>query len=266
MRDEAANARSPRDERREQARASAAARETAGRNAPALVRFRRFRRRVGGWLLTLLAPLLVRMLAFTWRIQRTGDPGFALLRSTQPWIVAMWHGRMLTLMPMRWHKSRSIGVLVSPSDDGEIAQKALRSFRYRIVRGSLSRGGARALREMHELLAQNGQLVVTPDGPRGPRHTINVGIAWLARATSAPILPVGVAVDRAWRLRSWDRFTIPKPFARIRVHYGDPVHVTSDASDDELERIATAVRTTLLANERDAFAQLGIPDDLDTSL
>jgi len=255
--------RTSRQNRREQARARAAERDTAGRNAPALVRLRRFRRRVGSFLLTLLAPLLLRLLALTWRVQRTGDAGFARQRSTDPWIVAMWHGRMLTLMPLRHHKNRGIGVLVSPSDDGEIAKRALRSFRYRIVRGSLSRGGARALREMHELLAANGQLVVTPDGPRGPRHAINVGITWLARATGAPILPVGVAVDRAWRLRSWDRFTIPKPFARIRVHYGDPVHVASDASDDELERIAAAVRSTLLANEHAAFATLGVPDDLD---
>ncbi len=258
-------ARAPRNERREQARARATERDAAGRNAPALVRFRRFRRRVGTWLVFAIAPLLVRLLALTWRVQRTGDQGFARQRSNDPWIVAMWHGRMLTLMPLRHHKNRGIGVLVSPSDDGEIAQKALRSFRYAIVRGSLSRGGARALREMHELLAANGQLVVTPDGPRGPRHAINVGIAWLARATGAPILPVGVAVDRAWRLRSWDRFTIPKPFARIRVHYGDPVHVASDASDDELERIAAAVRITLLTNERAAFAHLDIPDDLDAT-
>lgn len=256
------NGRAKRAERRQQALARAAARDAAGRNAPALVRFRRCRRRIGSWLLALLAPTLVRLLACTWRVERTGEPGFALLRRSVPWIVAMWHGRMLTLMPLRHHRGRGIGVLVSPSDDGGLAQQALRAFRYRIVRGSLSRGGARALREMRELLAAGGQLVVTPDGPRGPRHGINAGIAWLARATGAPILPVGVAVDRAWRLRSWDRFTIPKPFARLRVHYGDPIAVPGDASDDALERVAAAVRTTLLAGERAAFAQLGVADDL----
>jgi lysophospholipid acyltransferase (LPLAT)-like uncharacterized protein len=257
------NGRAQRAGRRQELLARAAARDAAGRNAPTLVRFRRCRRRLGSWLLALLAPALVRLLACTWRIERAGEPGFAVLRSRTPWIVAMWHGRMLTLMPLRYHRGRGIGVLVSPSDDGGLAQQALRAFRYRIVRGSLSRGGARALREMRELLAADGQLVVTPDGPRGPRHAINVGVAWLARATGAPILPVGVAVDRAWRLRSWDRFTIPKPFARIRVHYGDPVAVPGDASDDDLERIAAAVRATLLASERAGFAQLGVAADLD---
>ncbi len=176
----------------------------------------------------------------------------------------MWHGRMLTLMPLRGHCGRDIGVLVSPSDDGGLAQQALRRFRYRIVRGSLSRGGARALRAMQELVANGGQLVVTPDGPRGPRHSMNVGIAWLARSSGAPILPVGVAVDRAWRLRSWDRFTIPKPFARLCVFYADPIHVAADASDEQLETIAADVRTTLLANERLAFEKLNRANDLDT--
>jgi lysophospholipid acyltransferase (LPLAT)-like uncharacterized protein len=251
--------------RRQQLAAQAEARTAAGRNTPTLVRWRRFRRRIGGALLELLAPFLLRMLGWTWRVQRVGGRGLDLLRSDRPWLVAMWHGRMLTLMPVRWHCHRDIGVLVSPSDDGTLAQRALRRFGYRIVRGSLSRGGARAFREMHELLAHGGQLVVTPDGPRGPRHTINVGIAWLARATGAPILPVGVAVDRAWRLRSWDRFTIPKPFARLCVHYGEPVAVAADVSDGELERIAAEVRSTLLTNERSAFVQLGIADDLDTT-
>ena len=115
---------------------------------------------------------------------------------------------------------------------------------------------------MNELLAGGGQLVVTPDGPRGPRHTMNSGAAWLARATGAPILPVGVAVSRAWRLHSWDRFTIPKPFARLVVCYGDPVTVAADAADAALEEVAQQLRTTLLADERAGFAQLRVADDL----
>lgn len=238
-----------------------AARQAAGRNAPRLARWRRFRRRVGGWLLELLAPTLVRLLGWTWRIERRGEAGLLLLASERPWIVAMWHGRMLTLMPVRLHCRRGIGVLVSPSDDGGLATTALRRFGYRVIRGSLSRGGSRALREMHDWVAGGGQLVVTPDGPRGPRHAINDGIAWLARATGAPILPVGVAVDRAWRLRSWDRFTIPKPFARLRIVYAEPVPVAATASDADLATISTRIRQRLLADEGDAFAALGVAAD-----
>lgn len=253
--------RAERRARRDRQAQQAAARTAAGRDTAALARWRRLRRAAGGWLLSLLAPAVLRVLACTWRVTRVGDAGLAALRGTGPWIVAMWHGRMLALMPLRWHRGRDIAVLVSPSDDGALATRALRAFRYRIVRGSLSRGGARALRAMHELLQAGGQLVVTPDGPRGPRHDINAGIAWLSRAAGAPLLPVGVAVDRAWRLRSWDRFTIPKPFARILVVYGDPVPVAAHTADEQLAPIAAAVRTTLLAAERDGFARLGRADD-----
>ena len=239
--------------------AAAAARIAAGRNRPGPSRRRRLRRTVGSWLLATLAPWLVRLLACTWRVQHSGEAGRARALGSLPWLVAMWHGSMLTMMPLRHHRGRGIGVLVSPSDDGALAAVALRHFRYRIVRGSLSRGGASALRSMQDLLATGGQLVLTPDGPRGPRHTMNVGVAWLARATGAPVVPIGCAVDRAWRLRSWDQFTIPKPFARVHVHYSEPVAIDAAVGDDELERLATELRTQLLAAEQQAAAQLAAP-------
>jgi lysophospholipid acyltransferase (LPLAT)-like uncharacterized protein len=249
--------------RRDQVAANARARTDAGRNAPRLVRWRRFRRRVGGALARALAPLLLRALAATWRVQRTGGAGRERFDGAAPWILAFWHGRMLPMLPLRAHRARGIHVLVSPSDDGGLASIALRRFGYRVVRGSLSRGGSRALREMDDVLANGGQLVLTPDGPRGPRHQMNSGVAWLARASGAPIVPVGVAVDRAWHLRSWDRFTIPKPFARVVIAYGDPVRVARTATDGELEGLTQQLRDAMLALERDAFARLGVPDDLD---
>lgn len=255
--------RTERQNRRDVVARMTADREARGRNKKGASRWRRWRRRVGAVLIELLAPVVVRLLALTWRIERAGERGLAMISTSGPWIVPMWHGRMLAAMPVPRHHGRGIGVLVSPSDDGGLVIRVLRSFRFKVVRGSLSRAGAQALRDMSELLESGGQLVVTPDGPRGPRHSMNVGIAWLARATGAPIVPLGVAVSRAWRLRSWDRFVIPKPFARLVVFYGDPVVIRSDADDAELERTAQGVRTTLLAGERAAFARLGVPDDLE---
>src|SRR5262245_50981608 len=96
----------PADCARPAARRSSAARRTAaGRNTETLARWRRFRRRVGNWLLGLLAPALLRLLAVTWRVQRRGGPGWQLLTSDQPWLVAMWHGRMLVGLPMAMHRS-----------------------------------------------------------------------------------------------------------------------------------------------------------------
>jgi len=256
--------RAERRQRREELAAAAAARAAAGRNSPSLTRWRRWRRRVGGWLLTLLGPWLVRALAATWRVQQRG-PGLALLRSDRPWLVAMWHGGMLALMPLRDHRGRHIGVLVSPSDDGSLALQALARFDYRVVRGSLSRRGAQALRSMQQWLHGGGQLVLTPDGPRGPRHTMNSGVAWLARDCGAPILPVSIAVDRCWRLRSWDRFMIPKPFARLVIDYLEPVSVPATTGDDQLEAIGVEVRAAMLERQRLAAATLGVPADDDAA-
>ncbi|MFN9333646.1 MAG: lysophospholipid acyltransferase family protein [Planctomycetota bacterium] len=257
------NARDRRRQRRDEQQLAAAARERAGRNVPALARWRRWRRALGAALLAIAAPAALRVLAATWRGRVAPGPGRDLLWRGGPALLTLWHGRMLAAMPLRGHRGRSITVLVSPSDDGGLARLALRRFGYRIVRGSLSRGGARALRELAAALADGGPIVLTPDGPRGPRHALNAGVAWLARATGAPIVPVAVAVDRAWRLRSWDRFVIPKPFARLLVVHGDPILAPADATDAQLEEIGDGVRSTILAGERAAFVALGVADDLD---
>ncbi len=257
------DARAQRKARRGLVAQRSAEREAQGRNKKHRSAFRKFRRRVGTVLVETLAPLLHRLLARTWRVEHSGDDGFALFCSDRPWICTMWHGRMLTLMPVKAHCRRGISVLVSPSEDGGLAKRALDKFGYAIVRGSLSKRGARAMREMHEALEQGKQLAITPDGPRGPRHSINIGPAWLARATGAPLLGVGVAVDRAWRLKSWDRMTIPKPFARLHIHYCDPVSVEAGCSDEDLEELSAAMREELIAAERAAYERLGVADDLD---
>jgi hypothetical protein len=173
--------------------------------------------------------------------------------------MALWHGRMLLGLPH--HGQREWVVLVSPSGDGDISQRLLEGFRYRVIRGSSSRGGAQALREMLTELARGSVLVITPDGPRGPRHTMNPGLAWMARATGRPIVPLGFAADRAWRLGSWDRFTIPKPGARIAMVYGEPVRVARDATPADLERATRAVQEQMIAAEQRAARELGVACD-----
>jgi lysophospholipid acyltransferase (LPLAT)-like uncharacterized protein len=152
-------------------------------------------------------------------------------------------------------------VLVSPSDDGSISTLLLEAFGFRVVRGSTSRGGARALRVMLELLQGGGVVVITPDGPRGPRHGVNSGLPWMARATGYPIQPIAFAVDRAWRLSSWDRFTIPKPFARVVIDWGELMHVPRETDPAELERVGEELRSRLMGAEARAFAQLGCEVD-----
>lgn len=225
-------------------------------------RRRKWRRAVGGLLLRTFAPWILRALAMTWRVQREGDAGRAVVDGDGAWIMVAWHGRVLMLLPLRYLARRGIAALASPSRDGMLAALLLQRFGYRVVHGSVNRDGARSIREMSEVLKSGCPIAITPDGPRGPRHSMTTSAAWLARASGAPIISLSASVDRAWRLRSWDRCTIPKPFARIVIRYGDPLTVAADSDDFALEQIAAASRDQLLADERKGFAVLGTPDDL----
>lgn len=202
------------------------------------------RRAVGRRLLDLLAPAVLRAVAASWRVERVGAEAFEALHAAGAYVAAMWHGAMLAPTPL--HRHRGIAVLVSPSDDGGLVVKVLRRFGYGVIRGSTSRHGPRAMREMREALAAGTPVVVTPDGPRGPQYAMNVGVAWLARETGAPILPVRITAAPAWRLRSWDKFMIPKPFAKVRVEYLPAVRVPRDATDLELEALSATLRQAML--------------------
>jgi lysophospholipid acyltransferase (LPLAT)-like uncharacterized protein len=168
--------------------------------------------------------------------------------------VALWHGRMILGLPH--HGAREWCALVSESEDGEIFTRLLERFGYRTIRGSSRRGGAKAVRGMLSELEGGAVVVITPDGPRGPRHSMGPGLAWLARATGYPVVPVGFACSRAWRAPSWDRFTVPLPWSRVVMTYDRPVYVARDGGDAGLESASEAIREGLLRAERRGFELL----------
>lgn len=182
-----------------------------------------------------LGALLVRLLGATWRVDVEGREHWGALRASEtPFIFMLWHGELL---PLLWyHRGQGVLLLVSEHRDGElIAQAALR-LGYGLVRGSSSRGGARALLEVVSQLKRGKIVAITPDGPRGPRYSFAPGAAVAAQRSQAPLLAVRVTAERAWRLRSWDQFLIPKPFTRVRIAYGAPVHVeATDIAGAEAE-------------------------------
>ncbi|QDU70107.1 lysophospholipid acyltransferase family protein [Engelhardtia mirabilis] len=221
-------------------------------------RYKRLRRRIGAALISTVGPTLFRLLARTWRLEFVGRANMP--ESTDVgFLVAVWHGRMLLGMPS--HPGRLYSVLVSPSDDGSLAKLALERFGYRIIRGSSGRSGARALREMLNVVKGGQRVVVTPDGPRGPQHSTNPGLAWLARATGFPIVPIGIVADRAWHLRSWDAFTIAKPFSRVAVVYGEPVVVERGSGEAGLEAATAELRKRLIAAEVRGCELIGAEQD-----
>lgn len=187
-------------------------------------------------LMPAVAAALIRLLGLTWRVRIVGGEHFERLRAAQqPFMYILWHGELL---PLIWHhRNQGVFILVSEHKDGELVAQAASRLGYGLVRGSTSRGGARALLEVARLLKQGKTLAVTPDGPRGPKHTFTAGAVVASQRSGTPMLTIRAAADRAWRLRSWDAFLIPKPFARLSIAYGAPARV--EATD-----IAGAERET----------------------
>lgn len=172
------------------------------------------------WAVTLGTHFL-RALARTWRVCEVGREGWRARRAAgQPTVLALWHGQMLPLLAH--HRDEGVAVLVSEHRDGEIIARVVRAFGFATVRGSTSRSGARALLELAAVLRAGREVAVTPDGPRGPRHTFAPGALVAAHRAGAAVVGVAAHVDRVWRLGSWDAFEIPKPFARITVAYTAP--------------------------------------------
>lgn len=204
----------------------------------------------------LLSPLL-KLLAATIRIQRSGEEGLLAEQAKGKGFLGLYfHG--VTLPMVFGNRGWDVRVLISQHGDGEMIAEAARRFGYGAIRGSTTRGGIRALREMQRLETET-PLIITPDGPRGPAKSIQQGCVLMASSTGRIIIPVGVACSRAWRARSWDRFVIPKPFSRIVVHYGEGLEVEPDLERERIPEEAERIRLAMLDAEKKAHEVLGIP-------
>ncbi len=184
----------------------------------------------------ILGAIALRMLTSTLRVQTEEATVAPLWAARTPLIYVMWHGRLLMLPAL--YGGRGTHALTSRSRDGEIVARWIRRFGLVPVRGSSSRGGGEALRALTRVLRDGRDVVVVPDGPRGPREVLKPGVIVLARLSGAPIVPVAVGASREWRLRSWDEFRIPRPFARCVVRFGEPIRVprTADRAAAEAAR------------------------------
>jgi lysophospholipid acyltransferase (LPLAT)-like uncharacterized protein len=151
----------------------------------------------------------------------------------EPCIFIQWH-EYLGLMIERRPRRRCT-VLVSEHSDGEVVRAAVELCGYDTIRGSSKRGGASALREYMELARKKHHVTITPDGPRGPRREMSLGPIYLASKLRLPIICFGQALDRPWRLNSWDKLAIPRPFSRARLVMGPKLYVPAKLDRDGLE-------------------------------
>jgi lysophospholipid acyltransferase (LPLAT)-like uncharacterized protein len=170
-----------------------------------------------------LGAALIGAFHATWRVT-DHDPdrlcSLACEGRTQA-VIAFWHRHILTMLAH--HRGANVCVPVSEHRDGEYVAHVMDRYGLQSVRGSSTSGGVRLLTALMHRIEQGWSVAVTPDGPRGPRYSVQPGFALLAKRSGLPVLPVGVAVDRAKVFASWDAFLLPYPFARIVIAVGAPL-------------------------------------------
>ena len=164
-------------------------------------------------------------------------------RAGKPVIFTLWHGRLLPCT--HFHRHNGVVTLVSQHRDGEYITRVIRRWGFTAVRGSSTRGGLDALRELIQHVRAGRSLAITPDGPKGPREKMKPGPVLIAQRTGAPIIPVVSGASRASYFGGWDRFMIPHPFARLRISYGEPVFVPRRAGEEEIAAIMEDVERRL---------------------
>lgn len=173
----------------------------------------------------------------------------------QPVIFALWHNRIFTIPPIWWRTGgnfRKTVVLTSASHDGSILAHAMQVFGLGAVRGSSSRRAVAALVGMKRALRDGCDVCITPDGPRGPRYHFEPGVVKLAQSAGTPIIPIHATYGAAWRIKTWDRLVIPQPFSRVRVTFGEVLHIAPKLDDAAFSAECERIQAILLAGVDDA--------------
>jgi lysophospholipid acyltransferase (LPLAT)-like uncharacterized protein len=204
-------------------------------------------RNAGNVLLGVFLGVLARLWLATLRVRVVVHPELAKA-SDRAWVLAFWHGTQWPLLA--WRRRRPTVVLVSHSRDGMLQARALAIQGFRVVRGSSSRGGARGLAALVDVMRREPiDAAFAVDGPRGPREVAKGGAIVAARATGAVVVPMAGAVRRGVVLRrAWDRFAVAWPFTCVDVALGCPIDPTSEDAREEVQQALQALNASLGAH------------------
>jgi lysophospholipid acyltransferase (LPLAT)-like uncharacterized protein len=183
---------------------------------------------------------LIRLLWSTYRFRLVGDDkANRLVEQGSPLILTFWHDSVFILSWYLRHLTRSgvrVTYLVSPSMDGELGVRLLSLMRSHAIRGSATRSGVKAMRDLYRAIVRhNASPVILPDGPQGPRHHCKPGSLLLAQLSGAPVLPMATNAGRSWHLPTWDRLQLPLPFSRVTVAVGEPFTLAPGLDAESLE-------------------------------
>ena len=208
--------------------------------------------KIEGWLARWLIAFGFRLLqlwARTLRYEIDDRAGIVGRPVTGNYIGALWHNRLLIFPSIlrRFFPQRHGAALISASRDGDLIADVVQRFGYDVIRGSSSRLGASAILQLTEALASGRDVVITPDGPRGPVYELGPGIIFLAQRSGAAVLPMNLEYSRCWRLGSWDRFIVPQPFSKVRVLIDRPHRVRSTATPKEFETERLHLQQAMMA-------------------
>ena len=213
----------------------------------------RWHQRLAAWLLYCLIKTVAATLRYRW----TDRSGWFDAPNAGPAIYCVWHNRLALSMiayfsfVKKRNQTAGMAAMVSASKDGGFLAGALECFGVQPVRGSSSRRGAQALRELTTWARRGYDLAITPDGPRGPRYIVQDGVIALAQLTKMPIIPVSYQLGWKITVKSWDRFQIPLPFSRCEMIYEKPIFVPRDASDSERETFRVQLGKLLQSISKD---------------
>ncbi len=166
----------------------------------------------------------------------------------RPYVPVYWHAHQIAgshLIRDWMRRGFKAGFVISASVDGEVPAALARSWGAEVIRGSAQATGALVLRDAVEMMRRGVSIVTNPDGPLGPKFQIKTGTALVARMGNAPIVPIVCAASRAWTMKTWDSFMIPKPFARIVLAVGEPIEVPRSLPTNELEGVRDEIQSAM---------------------
>lgn len=194
--------------------------------------------------LGILGAVIIRLFVGTLRIEeRPKDFRQGFEEKGEGLIFAFWHRMMLVLASVG--RGTNIHVLISQHTDGEYIAQVIKWLGYGVIRGSTTRGGARAMIKMVRKAREGTPIGITPDGPRGPCYVVQTGVIYLAQKSGVPIIPAALGVSSYWELPSWDRFIIPKPFSRALLLYGTPIYVPPKLTKEQIEEYRLQLQKAL---------------------
>ena len=212
--------------------------------------------KIGDRLLVSVAPavaaVVMRAVHFLVRTETLGEENLRGIWSRgEQAIISFWHDQLFLMV--FGYPQKHAKILISSSKDGELIARVMAHFHHEAVRGSSSRGGRAAFKEMLALGKSSSDIIFTPDGPRGPRHELKDGVVQLARMSGRAVVPMAFACSRGHRFQSWDRFLFPYPFCRGVYSFGEPV--TFDKKEG-VERFRERLKEAMDKNQKQAEARL----------